>query len=266
MSVLRSVIGVHSRTSMRRHCLSSRRGGPALWCERQPFCPSRYASIRTSVSPLLCGSVHRMRSVFEIRLFGFYEKVLQSSERPSSWKVSQVHMAQSPNARDPKRVRATQLRGDDRLACATLGPSVLCQDHHLLFIHSLRSFTHWFSRPPGLHSNAGRCAVARRSLRSSTSCARAPRAFSLRPPQPVSLRSCLRGRLSSLHDVLDQSLSQKDLGCSGRCPPEASLASHLPPWRCVSGDLYLPTGHWLAQAPGMLLQSDSSRSGRDLPG
>jgi hypothetical protein len=35
-----------------------------LWCERQPFCPSRYASIRTSVSPLLCGSVHRMRSVF----------------------------------------------------------------------------------------------------------------------------------------------------------------------------------------------------------
>jgi len=27
------------------------------------LCPSRYASIRTSVSPLLCSSVHMMRSV-----------------------------------------------------------------------------------------------------------------------------------------------------------------------------------------------------------
>jgi hypothetical protein len=65
MSVLRSVIGVHGRTSMRRHCLSSRRGGPALWCERQLFCPSRAMLLfALSGSPLFGGSVHMMRSVF----------------------------------------------------------------------------------------------------------------------------------------------------------------------------------------------------------
>src|SRR5215217_7340943 len=62
------------RTSMRRHCLSSRRGGRSMWRERQLLCPSRYASIRTSVSSLFGSSVHTMRSVF-IRT----NRVLQSS-------------------------------------------------------------------------------------------------------------------------------------------------------------------------------------------
>jgi hypothetical protein len=38
-----------------------------------------------SRSPLFCGSVHLMRSVFE-------PKALQSSERPSSLRVDQVHL------------------------------------------------------------------------------------------------------------------------------------------------------------------------------
>ena len=51
------------RTSMRRHCLSSRRGGPSV-VEASGFCPSRYASIRAvSESTLFGDSVH-----YEIRL------------------------------------------------------------------------------------------------------------------------------------------------------------------------------------------------------
>ena len=42
-----------TRTSMRRHCLSSRRGGRSLWQRRNCSCPSRYASIRTSCEPTL---------------------------------------------------------------------------------------------------------------------------------------------------------------------------------------------------------------------
>ena len=53
---------------------------------------------------------------------------------------------------------------------------------------------------PGLRSG-GCFAVARRPLRSPTNCVVAPRASSPRPPPPVSLRSCLRGRLSSLRGV-----------------------------------------------------------------
>ena len=193
--------------------------------------------------------------------------MLQSSERPSSWKVGQVHLRSHLMLEIRSAFGQQQPRGDDHHACATLGPAVLCQDHHLLFIHSPRSFTHWFSKPPGLHSNAGRCAVARRSLRSSTSCARAPRAFWLQPPPLVSLSSFLPERLSFGHDVLDRSPSQKDPGCSGRCPPGVSLASGRPPWRCASSEgPSLPSGHWLELAPGMPLPSDSSRSGRDLPG
>ena len=78
---------------------------------------------------------------------------------------------------------------------------------------------------PGLRSG-GRRAVARRSLRSPTNCAKAPRAFWPRPPPLVSLRSCLRGRLSSRRGVLGPSPSQKDLGCSEHCLPGA-YAEHL---------------------------------------
>ena len=91
------------------------------------------------------------------------------------------------------------------------------------------------------------------------------RAFSPRPPPLASLRSCLPERLSSLRGVLDPSPSRRDPGCSERCLPEASSASRHLPWRCASEDLYLPTGRWQAQAPGMLLRSGSFRSGRDPP-
>jgi hypothetical protein len=77
-------------TSMRRHILSSRRGGPIVAnATALPF--ARYASIRTLRElTLFGGSVHRMRSVFSAT-----QKALQSSERPS-WRVGQVHVAQSP--------------------------------------------------------------------------------------------------------------------------------------------------------------------------
>jgi hypothetical protein len=77
---------------MRRHCLSRADVAAALWLT-QLLCPSRYASIRTLRELTLFGGlVH-----YEIRLFEL--EALQSSERPSSWRVGQVHMAHSPYAR-----------------------------------------------------------------------------------------------------------------------------------------------------------------------
>jgi hypothetical protein len=71
--------------------VKSRRGG--LSVANATLCPSRYASIRTlGELTLFGGSVH-----YEIRPFEL--EALQSSERPSSWRVGQVHMAQSPHAR-----------------------------------------------------------------------------------------------------------------------------------------------------------------------
>ena len=77
--------------------------------------------------------------------------------------------------------------------------------------------------------------MARRPLRSPTNCAKALRAFSLRPPPPVSLRSCLRGRLSSLRGVLGPSPFRKDPQCSGRSSPRA-YAKHLV---ALLGDAFL---------------------------
>src|SRR5215212_1951684 len=155
-------------------------------------------------------------------------------------------LAQSPYARSEALSRAKAVA---RRHAATVSPlSPLCQDH-LLFVHSRHVPSHRFSKPPPPGPRSGRrCAAARRSLRSSTNCARAPRASSPRPPPPASLSSWRHGRLSSVRGVLDPSLSQRDRVCSGRCLPEASLASHLPPWRYVSEDLYPLTGLWRAQA------------------
>ena len=47
-----------------------------------------------------------------------------------------------------------------------------------------------------------------------------------RPPPPAFWRSCPRGRLSSLHDVLDPNPSRRDRGRNGRLRPEA-YAKHL---------------------------------------
>src|SRR5215216_6208206 len=105
------------------------------------------------------------------------------------------------------------------------------------------------------------CRVAHRPLLLPTDAARAHRAFSLRPPPLASLSSCLPERLSFLHDVVGPSPSQKDLGCSGRLRPGASLASGRPPWRCASADRCPPIGRWLERAPGTPLPSGSFRSG-----
>ena len=127
-----------------------------------------------------------------------------------------VRMAQSPPTRseamDHEKPRCSQLYD---LRCGRLPPLSL-------WPHGLASFS---SKLPGLRS-AWRCAVARRSLRSPTNCVVALQASSLRPPPPASLRSCLRGRLSSLRGALDLSRSQKDLGCSESSLPEA-YAKHL---------------------------------------
>src|SRR5215218_8366716 len=83
------------RTSMRRHILSSRRGGPIVAERNGSLYPSRYASIRTSRElTLFGGSVHRMRSVFSVNL--------GRCDLPSglsSLRVDQVRIAQSPYVR-----------------------------------------------------------------------------------------------------------------------------------------------------------------------
>jgi hypothetical protein len=64
------------------------------------LCPSRYASIRTvSESTLLCGSVHRMRSVFSSQKRCYLLSGL------SSLRMDQVRLAHSPS--DQERVRAS---------------------------------------------------------------------------------------------------------------------------------------------------------------
>src|SRR5215212_730492 len=124
-------------------------------------------------------------------------KALQSSERsllmleggPSS-------LAQSPYARSEALSRAKAVT--PRHGAAVLASSPLCQDH-LLFVHSRRVPWHRFSKPPPpCLRSGGRCAAARRPLRSPTDCAKALPASSPRPLPPASLSSWLRGRLSSL--------------------------------------------------------------------
>jgi hypothetical protein len=120
------------RTSMRRHILSSRRGGSVSW-------PSATVSaLRAMLLFALSGSSHTLRwlgAYDEIRLFEL--RALQSSDRSLLLKEDQVRNC-AVALRDPKRVRATTAVAH-RHASATLGPSALCQDDHLLFTHSLRS-------------------------------------------------------------------------------------------------------------------------------
>src|SRR5215204_6995264 len=87
------------RTSMRRHCLSSRRGGPRSWPSAPASCPSRYASIRTFGEPALCGgSVHRMRSVFS----GYLRRCYLPSGLSSCSRADRVRL-RSRLLPDPKR-------------------------------------------------------------------------------------------------------------------------------------------------------------------
>ena len=80
--------------------MSSRHGGRSMWYERQLFCPSRYASIRTLGEPSLLW----LGAYDEIRLF--QPKALQSSER-SSLRVDQVYL-RSRLMLDPKRYLGQQ--------------------------------------------------------------------------------------------------------------------------------------------------------------
>src|ERR671921_573995 len=162
---------------------------------------------------------------------------------------------------DPRRVQATR----EPWPSATLGRPAAWPVIFTSSSASISVLPHLFKLPPAAAFGSDECCREdRRALRLSTGCAKAPQASSLRPPPPASLRSCLPERLSFLHDVLSPSPSQRDPGCSGRCLPEVSLASHRLLWRCVSEDLYLLTGLWRAPAPGTLLPIGSFRSGRDL--
>jgi hypothetical protein len=142
-----------NRTSMRRHCLSSRRGGPALCgMNANGLCPSRYASIRTLGEP----SVLWLGAYDEIRLFE--PKALQSSER-SSLRVDQVHL-RSRLMLDPKRYL-----GQQSWPSATLGrlAAVSCY-LHLLFA-CLCSIASAFKQPPPALCADWRCRADRRPLR-----------------------------------------------------------------------------------------------------
>src|SRR5829696_7884136 len=200
------------------------------------------------LASLLSGdSVH-----YGIRLFGLIEGAAffgAVSTPHRGW--TKFAFSQSPGARDPKR---SDERSRTRLA---LGP--LRRDHHLLPF--LFGYAASFKLP--VLRSGGCFAAARRVLRSPTNCVVAPPVSSPRPPQHVSLSSWLPGRLSPLRDVSSPSPVRRDLGCSGRCLPEAFSASHLPLRRCVSGGPYPPTERWRAPAPDMPPPSDSSRSGGD---
>ena len=100
---------------------------------------------------------------------------------------------------------------------------VLFWDLHLL---SVASLPHRLSKPPCTVHADGCCRENRRSLRSPTDGARAPRVCGLRLPPLVSWRSWLLERLSFLRSVLGLSLSQRVQGCSERCLPEA-YGKHL---------------------------------------
>src|SRR5919112_1077675 len=103
-------------TSMRRHCLSSRRGGWSLWQRRNCSCPSRYASIRTFDEPTFGGSVHRMRSVL-------IRALLRRGNLPSglfSCRMGQVHMR--------SHLWRSEARSGQPCPSTTLGSSLpLCQ-------------------------------------------------------------------------------------------------------------------------------------------
>jgi hypothetical protein len=67
-----------------------------------PLCPSRYASIRTLLVSLLVGdSVH-----YGIHLFGLIEgAAFFGAVSPPYRGWTKFAIAQSPHARDPKRIR-----------------------------------------------------------------------------------------------------------------------------------------------------------------
>src|SRR5215211_6887678 len=183
---------------MRRHILSSRRGGPIVAERNGSLYPSRYASIRTSRElTLFGGSVHRMRSVFSVNL--------GRCDLPSglsSLRVDQVRIAQSPYVRS----EAIGQKKPWPQSHFSLGSSLLCSGIFTsslsLSVGSLCSIAALsLSKPPAALRADGRCRVARRSLRSPIGGARAPKVCGPRPPPPVSWRSFLRGRLSSLRGV-----------------------------------------------------------------
>ena len=73
-----------------------------------------------------------------------------------------------------------------------------------------------FKLPPPALGADGCCGADRRVHRSPTGGAKALQASSPRPPPLASLSSCPRGRLSSVHGVLGQSLIRRGPGnCSG---------------------------------------------------
>jgi hypothetical protein len=191
------------RTSMRRHCLSSRRGGSRSWSS------AAAGALRAMLLSALCvsshslfgDSVHRMRSV----LSGYQGGAA-------------IFRAVSP----PRRGWTTRSRVALHFTIYAVAGYLLS-----LWPHGLASFS---SELPGLRSG-GHCAVARRPLRSPTNCVVAPQASSLRPPPPASLRTWHRGRLPSLRGAVDLSPSRTDLGCSERSLPEA-YAKHLITFGC----------------------------------
>jgi hypothetical protein len=160
------------------------------------------------VSPLFSDSVHRMRSIFSD-----FRKRCNLLSGLSSRRVDQVRNFAVALCSKSEAI------GQTEALHLALGP--LCLGHHLLFFFgSDASF-----KLPGLRSG-GRFAVARRPPRLPTNCAKAPRAFSPRPPPPVSWRSWLLWRLSSLRDALGPSPSRMGQGCSGHSLPRA-CAEHL---------------------------------------
>jgi hypothetical protein len=172
---------------MRRHCLSSRRGGPISW-------PSATASnaLRAMLPSALAGSSHFSWWLGALcdPSFRATEEALQSSHRSLLLlvrRMDQVHMAQSPSTRS----EAMGHKEAASLSYFTIHAAAGC--HPL----SLAPRSPPSPKPPCLR-RGGRCVTDRRPPRSPTNCARAPQASSPRQPPPVSLRSCLPERLSSL--------------------------------------------------------------------
>jgi hypothetical protein len=180
------------RTSMRRHILSSRRGGCSV-AERNgsvPFALCFYPHFRELTLSVVARCTMRSLSFRLISGAAIFRAV-----SPFGWTKSAI--AQSPcmrsEARSGKRsrglpplyLRVAAVPGSSPPLCGFCGFALLHRGS--------------LSKPPNLRADRC-CRVARRSLRSPTGGAGAPRVCGPRPPPPVSWRSLasVRGYLFSV--------------------------------------------------------------------
>jgi hypothetical protein len=126
--------GGATRTSMRRHCLSSRRGG---WCQWPSATASALRAMLLSALPR-SHTLGWLCAFDEIRLVSGYQSaaIFRAVSPHARW-WTEFACAVALCQRSEALSQATAVAR--RHASAVLASSPLCQDH-LLFVHSPRSF------------------------------------------------------------------------------------------------------------------------------